>query len=184
MEHQIVIAGFGGQGVLFAGQLLAYSALEEGKHVTWIPAYGPEMRGGTANVTVIISDDEIGSPQVRNPTDVIVLNPPALTRYAPLVKPGGCLVVDATLIEQRSGRSDIREIDLPAREIAQALGFPQMANVVAVGALAAASGVLKLETLEKVLIAKTAKRPEMREANISALRKGAAAVAATLPAGS
>ncbi len=181
MEHQIVIAGFGGQGVLFAGQLLAYSAMEEGKHVTWIPAYGPEMRGGTANVTVIISDDEIGSPQVRYPTDVIVLNPPALTRYATLVKPGGCLIVDATLIEQRSGRTDIREIDLPAREIAQALGFPQMANVVAIGALAAASGVLELETLEKVRIAKTAKRPEMREANIAALRQGAAAVTRAQP---
>ena len=173
MEHQIIISGFGGQGVLFAGQLLAYAALEEGKHVTWIPAYGPEMRGGTANVTVIISDEEIGSPQVRNPSAVIVLNPPALTRYAALVKPNGCLVIDATLIEQRSGRTDLREIALPARAIAEGLGFPQMANVVAIGALATATGVLKIETLEKVLIAKTSKRPEMREANLSALRQGA-----------
>ena len=89
MLQEIVISGFGGQGVLSMGKILAYSGIMENKEVSWFPAYGPEQRGGTANVTVIISDDEIGSPQVRNPTDVIVLNPPALTRYAPLVKPGG-----------------------------------------------------------------------------------------------
>lgn len=173
MEHQIIISGFGGQGVLFAGQLLAYAALEEGKHVTWIPSYGPEMRGGTANCTVIISDDEIGSPQVRHPSAVVALNPPALIRYAPMVKPGGCLVLDATLIDARSGRTDLREVALPAKDIAQRLGFPQMANVVAVGALVAATGVLRLDTIERVLAAKTAKRPEMREANLAALREGA-----------
>lgn len=173
MEHQIIISGFGGQGVLFAGQVLAYAALEEGKHVTWMPSYGPEMRGGTANCTVIISDGEIGSPQVRNPSAVIALNPPSLTRYAPLVKSGGCLVLDATLIEGRSGRTDLREIALPARDIAQRLGFPQMANVVAIGALVAATGVLRTETIEAVLTAKTARRPEMREANLAALREGA-----------
>jgi 2-oxoglutarate ferredoxin oxidoreductase subunit gamma len=151
MHQDIVISGFGGQGVLFAGQLLAYAALEEGRHVTWIPSYGPEMRGGTAHCTVIISEEEIGSPLVTRPTAALVLNPPSMERYAPLVKPNGVLISDSTLIVQRSGRADIREIDLPAKDIAAELGFPQIANVVMVGALLGATGVLKIETLEKIL---------------------------------
>ncbi|MBX7214801.1 MAG: 2-oxoacid:acceptor oxidoreductase family protein [Thermoflexales bacterium] len=181
MEHQIIISGFGGQGVLFAGQLLAYAGLAEGKHVTWIPSYGPEMRGGTANCTVILSDEEIGSPQIRYPSAVIALNPPSLVKYAKLVKPGGCLVLDASLIDSRAGREDVREIAVRAKEIAEGLGYPQMANVVAIGALVAATGALRMETVEDVLIAKTArKRPEMREPNLAALRAGAAVATATV----
>jgi 2-oxoglutarate ferredoxin oxidoreductase subunit gamma len=173
MQHDIIISGFGGQGVLFAGQLLAYAALEEDKHVTWIPSYGPEMRGGTANCTVIISDEEIGSPLVRNPSAALVLNPPSMARYEPLVKAGGALVLDSTLVEQRSARADIHQIALPAKDIAQELGYPQIANVVAVGALVAATGALKLETLERVIEKKTAKRREMLAANLEALHRGA-----------
>ena len=128
MHQEIVVAGFGGQGVLFAGQLLAYAGVAEGRHVTWIPSYGPEMRGGTAHCVVVISDEEIGSPLVRNPTAVLVLNPPSMEKYAPLVKAGGTLVVDSSLISQRSGREDIQEIDLPAKDIAAELGVPQVAN--------------------------------------------------------
>lgn len=173
MQHDIIISGFGGQGVLFAGQLLAYAALEEDKHVTWIPSYGPEMRGGTANCTVIISDDEIGSPLARHPTAALVLNPPSMTRYEALVKPGGVLVLDSTLVEQRSARTDIHQIALPAKDIAQELGYPQIANVVAIGALVAATGALKPETLAHVIEKKTAKRREMLTANLEALRRGA-----------
>lgn len=173
MQHDIVISGFGGQGVLFAGQLLAYAALEENKHVTWIPSYGPEMRGGTANCTVIISDEEIGSPLVGHPSAAIVLNPPSMARYAPLVKPGGVLVLDATLVAARSGRGELREIALPAKDIANEMGYAQIANVVAVGALAAATGCVRLETLEHVIEKKSAKRREMLEANLLALRRGA-----------
>src|SRR5512144_793164 len=100
MQQEIVIAGFGGQGVLFAGQVLAYAGLAEGKHVTWIPSYGPEMRGGTAHCTVIISDEDIGSPLVRNPAVAIVLNPPSMQKYESLVRPGGLLISDSTLITQ------------------------------------------------------------------------------------
>src|SRR4029078_10879976 len=100
MYEAIVIAGFGGQGVLFAGQLLAYAGLAEGRHVTWIPSYGPEMRGGTAHCTVIISDQEIGSPLVRTPTAALVMNPPSMEKYAPLVQAHGVLILDATLVEQ------------------------------------------------------------------------------------
>ena len=116
MHEEIIIAGFGGQGVLFAGQLLAYAGVAEGRHVTWIPSYGPEMRGGTAHCTVVISDEEIGSPLVRNPSALVALNPPSMQKYEPLVKPGGVLVVDSALVSQRSERDDIREI-VPLAEI-------------------------------------------------------------------
>lgn len=177
MHEEIVISGFGGQGVLFAGQLLAYAGLAEGKHVTWIPSYGPEMRGGTAHCVVIISDEEIGSPLVRNPTTALVLNPPSMTRYAPRVKPNGLLVLDSTLVTQRADRTDIREIALPAKEIATELGFPQIANVVMLGALIGATNVVKVETLEKVLEEHIgARHREALTPNKRALQRGAAFV--------
>jgi len=179
-EHEeIVIAGFGGQGVLFAGQMLAYAAVEEGRHVTWIPSYGPEMRGGTAHCTVVISDDEIGSPLVSRPTAAIALNPPSKERYAPLVKPGGVLVVDSALVSQRSGRDDIHELRVPAKEIAEGLGFPQVANMVALGALSAATGAVELSALEKALEAHLGERHrDALHANKRALRRGAELAAA------
>jgi 2-oxoglutarate ferredoxin oxidoreductase subunit gamma len=181
MHHEIVISGFGGQGVLFAGQLLAYAALEEGRYVTWIPSYGPEMRGGTANCTVIVSDEEIGSPLVRQPTAAVVLNPPSFTRYEPLVKPGGVLLCDATLIQARSARGDIQALAVPAKEIADELDLPQIANVVMLGALAAATQVVQLETLDRVLAQHlSARHRDKLEANKQALRRGAACV--TVPA--
>lgn len=177
MHNEIIISGFGGQGILFAGQLLAYAGLEEGRHVTWIPSYGPEMRGGTAHCTVIISDEEIGSPLVRNPGAALVLNPPSMDLYAPLVQGGGVLILDSTLIEQRSGRADLREIALPAKQIADELGFPQIANVVMLGALVAATGVVALETLDKVLDEHLgARHRDALQANKQALRRGAAFV--------
>lgn len=100
MQTEIIISGFGGQGTLYAGQLLAYAAMDEGKHVTWIPSYGPEMRGGTANCTVVISDDEIGSPTVLNPTAVLVMNLPSLDKYESLVKPGGWLIVNESMVNR------------------------------------------------------------------------------------
>ncbi len=173
MHQEIIISGFGGQGVLFAGQLLAYAGLEEGRHVTWIPSYGPEMRGGTCHCTVIISDEDIGSPLVRNPTAAIVLNPPSMERYAPRVKPDGVLIRDSTLVAAQSNRADLREIALPAKEIATELGRPQMANVVLVGALVAATGVVQVETLDKVLEEHTGTRyRDALETNKRALRRG------------
>lgn len=183
MHHEIVISGFGGQGILFAGQLLAYAAMEEGRHVTWIPSYGPEMRGGTAHCIVIVSDEEIGSPLVKHPTAALVLNPPSLEKYAPLVKPNGVLILDSTLIETRSARSDIQEIAVPAKEIADELGAPQIANVVMLGALLAATHVVALETMDKVLEEHvSAKHRHMLQANKMALRRGAEFVRARQPA--
>lgn len=174
MHHEIVISGFGGQGVLFVGQMLAYAGLAEGRHITWIPSYGPEMRGGTAHCTVIISDQEIGSPLVRNPSAVIVMNPPSLEKYAPTVKTNGVLIVDSSLITETANRDDIQEIRLPAKEIASELGAAQIANVVMLGALAEATGVVKLETLEQVLHDHlSARHQHMFEANRLALYRGA-----------
>lgn len=175
MHHEIIISGFGGQGVLFAGQLLAYAGLAEGKHVTWIPSYGPEMRGGTAHCTVIISDKEIGSPLVQHPTAALVMNPPSMEKYAPLVKTDGVLILDATLIEQRSGRINLDEIAIPAKAIADELGTPQIANVVMLGALIAATRVVSIETMNEVLAQHlSARHRDKLKANQRALQRGAA----------
>ena len=175
MHQEIIISGFGGQGALFAGQLLAYGALAEGWHVTWIPSYGPEMRGGTANCTVIVSDDEIGSPLVRRPTAVIALNPPSFDRYEPLVQQDGVLLSNASLITTPSKRTDIRAVAIPANEVATELGAAQMANVVLLGALVAATGVVKIETLDQVLEEHvSARHRDKLELNKQALRRGAA----------
>lgn len=175
MHHEIIISGFGGQGALFAGQLLAYGALAEGRHVTWIPSYGPEMRGGTANCTVIISDEEIGSPLVRNPSAAIVMNPPSFDRFEPVMKKEGVLIVNTSLVSTASQRQDIRAIPVQANEIAGELGTAQMANVVMIGALVAATGVLKFETLNQVLEEHvSARHRDKIPANKKALRRGAA----------
>ncbi len=174
MQQEIIISGFGGQGALFAGQLLSYAALAEGRHVTWIPSYGPEMRGGTANCTVVVSDDEIGSPLVRQPTAAIVLNPPSFERYEPLVQPQGVLLVNASLISAPIRRSDIRRFDIKANEEAAALGSAQMANVILIGALVATTGVVRLETLYRVLGEHLSARHRDKLAiNQQALRRGA-----------
>ncbi len=180
MLHEIIISGFGGQGALFAGQLIAYGGLAEGRHVTWIPSYGPEMRGGTANCTVIISDEEIGSPLVRRPSAAIVLNPPSFDRYEPAMQKDGVLLVNSSLISSPNQRPDIRRIDLDANQMAADLGAAQMANVIMVGALVAATGMLELETLDRVLEEHvSARHRDKLDANKKALRSGAAAVEAS-----
>ena len=177
MQYEIIISGFGGQGALFAGQLLAYAGLEEGKHVTWIPSYGPEMRGGTANCTIVVSDDEIGSPLVRQPSAAIVLNPPSFERYEPLVKPGGVLLSNASLNTTISKRADIRVFDIRANDIATEMGAPQLANVILLGALIGSLGVVRVETLDKVLDEHvSARHRDKIELNKQALRRGMAIV--------
>jgi 2-oxoglutarate ferredoxin oxidoreductase subunit gamma len=182
MQTEIIISGFGGQGALFAGQLLAYAAMDEGFHVTWIPSYGPEMRGGTAHCTVIISDDEIGSPLVRHPAAVIVMNLPSLDKYESLVAPGGVLIVNTSLVTRRATRVDIRVVEVPANTIAEELGNNKLANLVLTGALLAMTGVLPLEAVERALAAHLPERHRsLLEANYQALRRGAA-LAAAVPA--
>ena len=151
MQTEIVVAGFGGQGVLFTGQLLAYAAMGEGQNVTWFPSYGPEMRGGTANCTVVIADEEIGSPQVRNPKVVIAMNLPSLDRYEPLVAPGGLLVVNSSMVNRTPQRRDIRILMVPGNEIAEEIGDKRMTNMVLLGGMLAYQPVLPLEVIHTAL---------------------------------
>ena len=178
MQTEIIIAGFGGQGVLFAGQLLAYAGLGAGKEVTWIPSYGPEMRGGTANCTITISDEEIGSPVVRNPQAAIVLNLPSLDKYEPLVKTGGVLIINSSLIPRISLRADVKVIHIPASEIAEKIGDKRMTNMVLLGSLLANLPVLPMAAIEKALAEHTPERHKrFLSMNIEALKQGAAYLA-------
>lgn len=177
MQTEIIVSGFGGQGALFAGQLLAYAGMDAGFHVTWIPSYGPEMRGGTAHCTVIIADDDIGSPLVRHPSIVIAMNMPSLDKYEPLVAPGGVLVANSSLTSRKPARADIRTIEIPANAIAEELGNARLANLVLAGAMLAASDVLTVDALEKALEAHLPQRHRnLIEANRRALRRGASLV--------
>ena len=173
MQEEIVISGFGGQGALFAGQVLAYTALDEGREVTWIPSYGPEMRGGTAHCTVIIGDEPIGSPIVRQPSIAIAMNLPSYEKYGKLVRSGGLLVVNSSLVPQTCERADLREIRVAASEIASELGDVRMSNVVLLGAMLRVTSVLSvdavLESMEKH-VAGRARR--LLQQNKAALRRG------------
>jgi len=174
MQEEIIFSGFGGQGALFAGQLLAYAAMGAGKHVTWIPSYGPEMRGGTAHCIVIVSDEEIGSPIIRNPTSAVVLNIPSMDKYEPLLKPGGVLVVNRSLISRPASRTDIRVINIPANDIAEQVGSPKTANIVLLGALLEVTRVISLDAALKALDEHLpAKAHKLLESNKQALLKGA-----------
>lgn len=174
MQKELIISGFGGQGALFAGTLLAYTAMENGSNVTWIPSYGPEMRGGTAHCTVIVSDEEIGSPVVRNPSGAIVMNIPSLERYENLVRPGGALIVNASLVDRTPERADLQVRMVPANEIAEELGDKRMANMVLLGAYLEMEPLFTPEqvaaSLERHI---PAHRKNLLEANQVALRRGA-----------
>ena len=138
-EERIIVAGFGGQGILMLGKLLAHAGMLEGRQVTWLPAYGPEMRGGTANCHVIISESDIGTPIVTDATGVIAMNLPSLDRYESAVQPGGWLLVNSSLVPRGPSRRDVRFLPIPVNEIAQRQGSPRVANVVMLGACLAIS---------------------------------------------
>lgn len=173
MQKEIIIAGFGGQGVLFGGQVLAYAAMDTGREVTWIPSYGPEMRGGTANCTVIIADDEIGSPLVKNPPLAITLNLPSFDKYEELLAPGGTLVVNQSMVDRGAKRDDIHVIFVPCNEIAEEIGDKKLLNMVAVGALLTTLPELTLKDIEKALENHLPERHKhLLPKNYEALRRG------------
>jgi 2-oxoglutarate ferredoxin oxidoreductase subunit gamma len=174
MQTEIILAGFGGQGIMFAGQVLAYAAMDTGKQVTWIPSYGPEMRGGTANCTVVIADEEIGSPLVKNPPAAVVMNLPSLDKYESLVKPGGVLIVNSSMVDREATRKDITVVPVACNEIAEEIGSQKLATIVAVGALLAALPVLKVQDIEASLNAHMPGRHKhLLPKNVEALSKGA-----------
>ncbi|HLN63037.1 MAG TPA: 2-oxoacid:acceptor oxidoreductase family protein [Symbiobacteriaceae bacterium] len=181
--HEVLIAGFGGQGVLTAGQLLAYAGNFEGKQVSWVPAYGPEQRGGTANCSVVISDRPVACTLVTEPTACIVMNQPSLEKFEKDVQPGGVLVVNTSLCEKRATRTDITVINVAASDIAAELGSTKFANMVALGALLAAQPMVDLEMVLKAMIKVMGEdKARFVPVNRQALQKGmeAARVAAHL----
>jgi 2-oxoglutarate ferredoxin oxidoreductase subunit gamma len=178
MQTEVIISGFGGQGTLFAGQLLSYAAMDAGRAVTWIPSYGPEMRGGTANCTVVIADEEIGSPFVRNPKAAVAMNLPSLDKYEPLIPAGGVLIVNSSMVNREPVRTDIHVVMVPANEIAEELGDKRLTNMVLLGALLANLPILPLEAIDQALKDHLpARHQKLLPANVAALRRGAAFVA-------
>jgi 2-oxoglutarate ferredoxin oxidoreductase subunit gamma len=173
MERSTIIAGFGGQGILFAGKVLAEAALLEGREVLWIPSYGPEMRGGTASCTVIVADRPIGSPIVDRADHAVVLNPPSMAKYAPVVAGGGLLVVNTTLIEAESGRDDVEVIEVPCTALARQAGDDKLVSVVALGALVGRRRFVEPDSVHRALaILLGTKRPELIDADCAAFDAG------------
>jgi len=175
MMDKVIIAGFGGQGVMFLGKVLAYTGMDSDLELLWIPSYGPEMRGGTANCSVFLSDSEINSPVIDQADAAIVMNMPAYEKFAAKVRPGGTLIVNSSLAEIEGGRDDITIVKVPATDIANELGRPNIGNMVCLGALLPHLSLVNSEKIEKVIKKLTAKRPEMLEVNMEAIQKGMAA---------
>jgi 2-oxoglutarate ferredoxin oxidoreductase subunit gamma len=173
MMDQIILSGFGGQGVMFIGKVLAYAAMAGELEVCWIPSYGPEMRGGTANCSVIISDEEINSPVLDQTDAAIVLNQPSYDKFLPRIKPGGVLVVNSSIVQADKVRDDINIIAIPATDIANELGRSTLANMVCLGALMPKLKLIDMNALQKAMEAVVGKKkPELYEVNIQAIKKG------------
>ncbi len=172
MTHEMIMAGFGGQGVMLMGQLLTYAGMIENKQVSWIPSYGPEMRGGTANCSVIVADEPIGAPIVSEPNLVVAMNLPSLDKFEPLLQPGGILIINSSLINQAAKRTDIKVYRVPANDIAAQLGNVKTANMVIVGALIGASRVVSTQAILAAFAKMFAKKPELLAINEQAIRLG------------
>lgn len=175
MYHDVIMAGFGGQGIMLIGDILAYAAMDENKRVTYMPTYGVEMRGGTANCTIMISDEEIGSPMTGHPYAVIVMNGPSLVKFQPRVRPSGFLLVNTSLIEaDQITRKDIDTLLLPANDIALELGNGKIANMVALGGYVERTQVVSLDSIKKALPKVIAERyHKTLPLNIKAIDTGA-----------
>jgi len=175
MTNDVLMAGFGGQGMLLAGKILAHAAMDQGLSVSWLPSYGPEMRGGTANVIVRISSDPIASPLVSRPGNLLVMNLPSLEKFAPMVAPGGVIVVNSTLISRDPGRDDCRVVNVDARKVASAAGSQRASNFVMLGAYVGATCVVPVESVEKAIAEEfTGSKADFVPGNQAAFRAGVA----------
>lgn len=174
MTTQILLSGFGGQGILFTGKFLAYKGLLADKNVSWLPSYGPEMRGGTASCSVIISDQEVGSPIISQPDVLIAMNLPSFEKFEPTVKPGGIIIADSSLIETKSTRDDISVYYIPATALASDMGKQSLANMVILGKLLSVMNDFD-ETEIKTVLSKVIppKKADMLEINMQAMQLGA-----------
>ncbi|MCP3871898.1 MAG: 2-oxoacid:ferredoxin oxidoreductase subunit gamma [Desulfobacteraceae bacterium] len=172
MQKEIKFAGFGGQGILLSAKLLAYAAMKQDYFVAWVPSYGPEMRGGTAYCTVVISDKRIGSPIIKNPTHLVAMNRPSLEKFADDVKPGGVIFINSSLIPTRSQRDDITELIVPANDIAIKAGSVRAANIVALSSFAAKSEVVDLALLKNCVKEEFAAKAKIIPLNMKAFDDG------------
>ncbi len=172
-DFEIVIAGFGGQGLLFSGKVLAYAGLLEGRELSWLPSYGPEMRGGTANCNVILSDTPVGSPIVDHPNVLMVMNAPSLDKYEADVAPGGKIFVDSTLVTRKVARDDVEAFYIPATQMAADMGMNGLANMILLGAVIAKTGCISEaglpDALHKVI---PARKADLFDANMTLLKAG------------
>lgn len=174
MTKNILLSGFGGQGILFAGKFLAYKGLIEEKNVSWLPSYGPEMRGGTASCSVIISDEPVGSPIVSNPDILVAMNLPSLDKFEPTVKKGGIIICDSTLIERKVNRDDVTVYYVNATKLADENGLKGLANMIIMGKLLSVTGDYTEEGIEKTLTKVIpAKKANMLDFNRKAISLGA-----------
>jgi 2-oxoglutarate ferredoxin oxidoreductase subunit gamma len=174
MNESVIMSGFGGQGILLMGQLLCYAGMHEGRNVTWMPSYGPEMRGGTANCTVMISSERVGSPVTRFPQSLVVMNKASLDKFEEAVQPEGFLVINSSLVDRDPLRADLRVIKVPANQIAEAAGTLQVTNMAALGAYVAGRGIVSLDSVTIALRRMIPEhRRELLEVNEEALRRGA-----------
>lgn len=173
MTTQILIAGFGGQGVLFAGKFLAYKAMLEDSQVSWLPSYGPEMRGGTANCSIIVSDSPIGSPIVNHPDVLIAMNLPSLDKYEDAVAPGGIIIVDSTLITRKVTRTDVKVFYVPATQMASDEGITTLANMIIVGKLIRECTAISHDNIPEVMgKIVSARHKELLDLNVKAIELG------------
>ena len=177
MQKEVMFAGFGGQGILLIGNILAHAAMEQGSEVAWVPSYGPEMRGGTAYCLVVISNRPIGSPIIRNPMHLVAMNRPSLEKFAPVVKPKGVVVINSSLIPVCSGRDDLDELLVPANDIAKDLGSVKVANIVALGAFVARSKIVAIDALRACVEKEFSKKKKLIPLNMAAVEEGCKAAA-------
>ena len=172
-SFEVTIAGFGGQGILFLGQALAQAAANVGRKVSWLPSYGPEMRGGTANCMVVVSDREIYSPMISNPDALLTMNKPSLARFESAVKPGGLIVLNQDMVDEQVGRDDVNQVWVPADTIAKEIGNPKTGNMVVLGCLLGATDILKLDdVIDALESCFPSDKRELAEDNKEALRRG------------
>ena len=173
MKKEIIISGFGGQGVMSIGKNLVEAGMEEGFFVTWAPSYGPEMRGGTANCHVVLSDKPVGSPVFTYPTELIAMNAPSIEKFGPLVQSGGLVFINSSVVSEKFERPDVKTVYVPCEDIAYELGNPKVANMVMLGAYVGATGALKKETVERMIHEIfTGPKAKLIPLNLAALQRG------------
>lgn len=173
MKKEIILSGFGGQGIMSIGKNLVEAGVEENLEASWVPSYGPEMRGGTANCSVILSDERIGSPLVEAPTEIIVMNRPSLAKFEPTVVPGGTVFINSSIVPDKVSRTDLKSVYVPCDEIAKELGNPKVSNMVMLGAYVAKTKVLKKATIQNMIIEMfSGKKNKLIPLNMEAFKRG------------